>query len=223
MRFRVNRRENNLAFVSESKKLEDAQNTAGDNAMYYFFDKEDRRPYKVAAHQDQGKGWVYDTTAVAVSKGRYMYAVGKNGALYIANTIAVHSQFKSGAAVQSAGWLEYERTPDSFKVVIDNCSGHYQPSLEQFLETLVGLNEAGMLPRDFCIKVNKLTTCQTSAFRDNPFWSKIFAGLSFEASKPIQVHYNASNNSYELSSEEAGEFLLDASMLSERKSPAAHH
>lgn len=155
MKNRINARKTNLAKVSEDKALEDAFNTEGLFYQYAFFDKAMRKAHKIDLAQGR---WVYDVSRGKVADKTYMYAVGPNGALYV-GTPSVHSQFKAGKETQSAGWLDYRwnETTGKKEITIDNCSGHYTPTLSQFLSTVHGLCEVDMLPASFQIKLSKFT------------------------------------------------------------------
>lgn len=187
-KFRINKRDNNLAKVTPDKAEEDAQMTSGLFAPYYFFDKSTRREHKIKTN-NEGR-WLYDQNDIPVSSGKYMYAVGKNGALYIGNP-AVHSQFKAGRETQSAGWTEYAWSDHDKKtdIIIDNCSGHYIPTLSQFLSTLHGLNAANYLPEQFQIKLSKFTKLDYKS-ADMSFWEKVKENLSdSDTSDLITVNY----------------------------------
>lgn len=195
MRYRKNRRENNLAAVTPEKAAEDAHNTAGLFAAYSFFEKADRQPLKVKLDPNL-KIWTYENEKQVIS-GRYMYAIGKNGGLYIGTGIVVHSQIKAGKEVQSAGWLTYEREKENpgYTLTIDNCSGHYIPTLSQFIETLRGLHSVGMVPDTFKIKLSKFTKFDPS-YPNAEFWSSVVALAQGDESPIINVTYQADSNDF---------------------------
>jgi hypothetical protein len=163
---RINRRENNLARVSDDKAEADVQQTSGLFYMFSYYDKKTRREHKVSL--DENGQWLYEIDNKPVPNGQYMYAVGKNGALYI-GTPTVHSQFKAGKETQSAGWIDYNW--DKHNIVIDNCSGHYTPTLSQFLSTLYGLHTAKVLPDHFQLKLSKFTAIDYDT--NKPFWQDV--------------------------------------------------
>lgn len=192
MKNRINARETNLAKVSEDKALEDSLNTQGLFYLYSFFDKPTRKAHKIDSVKGQ---WVYDESREKVPNKTYMYAVGPNGALYI-GTPTVHSQFKAGKQTQSAGWLDYRWNESTGKkeVTMDNCSGHYTPTLSQFLSTVHGLCEANMLPASFQIKLSKFTQFDYQNDLEALFKKAKEDSSNTEKSAPILVHYDAEAN-----------------------------
>jgi hypothetical protein len=171
MRKRINRREQNLAKVSADKAEADALQTSGIFYMFSYFDKETRREHKVDI--DENNRWIYEGNHKPVPNGEYMYAVGQNGAIYIGHP-TVHSQFKAGKDTQSAGWLTYrwDEQKSQATVMIDNCSGHYTPTLSQFLSTLHGLHTAKVMPDHFQLKLSKFTKIDY-AEKNNAFWQDV--------------------------------------------------
>lgn len=196
MRYRKNRREKNLASVTPEKAIEDEHNTAGLCALYCFFEKHERQNLKIEC-DEKLSAWSYENSKKILASGRYMYAVGKNGAMYVGDGIAVHSQFKSGKDVQSAGWLSYEKKEDSksFDLTIDNCSGHYTPSLSQFLQTLRGLHHVGMIPNEFKIKLSKFTKIDMSVLTTD-FWTTAIAAAQTDVSPIIAVSYQTDSQDF---------------------------
>jgi hypothetical protein len=118
-----------------------------------------------------------------------MFAVGKNGALYL-GTPTVHSQFKAGKEVQSAGWINYQWDNElqQAKVLIDNCSGHYTPTLSQFIQTLYGLHQAKLLPEHFEIKLSKFTKFDYEG--TNSFWEDVKKEAKIETTEVLSVTYS---------------------------------
>ncbi len=214
MRYRKNRRENNLASVTPEKAIEDEHNTAGICALYCFFEKHERQNLKIELDEKLSV-WSYENSRKILASGRYMYAVGKNGAMYVGDGIAVHSQFKSGKDVQSAGWLSYVKKEDgkSFDLMIDNCSGHYTPSLSQFLQTLRGLHHVGIIPDEFKIRLSKFTKIDTSDLTTD-FWTAAVAAAQTDVSPLITVSYqvNFQNFSYSLETQNVQTDLVTAQL-----------
>lgn len=201
MRPRKNRRDQNLAAVSLDKAEEDSSQTSGLFGNYSFFDTQSRKEHKVAVNENSR--WVYDLTGENVPNKVYMYAVGQNGALYI-GTPTVHSQFKAGKETQSAGWINYQwnDAKNSASIVIDNCSGHYTPSLSQFITTLYGLQQVGFLPNEFSIKLNRFTKVDLDSI-DTDFWKDLIkSAANSETSKVVSVKYDADLNGFSFSSED---------------------
>ena len=124
-----------------------------------------------------------------------MFAVGKNGALYL-GTPTVHSQFKAGKEVQSAGWLNYQwdKERQQAKILIDNCSGHYTPTLSQFMQTLYGLHEAKLLPDRFEIKLSRFTKFDYDD--TSSFWNEVKEEASGETTGVLSVQYSAEEDGF---------------------------
>ena len=79
--------------------------------------------------------------------GCYLYGVSPKGALYIDHRGAygTHATMMGFRPVQAAGWVAIA----NHRVVsIDNLSGHYLPTEEQFLQTVVDLQVAGLVGFD---------------------------------------------------------------------------
>lgn len=205
MRFRSNRREINLAAVSPEKAEEDTFQTSGIFAMYSYFDSQTRKAHKVKM---DGKYLTYEKSGNRVSNGTYMYAVGKNGALYI-GTPTVHSQFKAGQDTQSAGWIKYQFSEATFNITIDNCSGHYTPSLSQFISTLYGLHQTGVLPDNFTIKLNRFTKIDYSGV-DLSFWENAINSslINGETSKIISVNFLSETQGFKFENDHSETCLL---------------
>ncbi|KTC81392.1 hypothetical protein [Legionella brunensis] len=217
MRTRVNSRQHNLATVSSDKAAEDAFYTQGLFSLYSFFDKEMRKQHKIKANENNR--WLYDKNDAAVPKKFYMYAIGKNGALYIGNP-TVHSQFKAGKETQSAGWIDYQWNEEKQEVtlIIDNCSGHYTPTLSQFLSGLHGLHEAKMLPDRFTIRLSKLTKFDYSM--DADFWENArLDSPSTEKSAMVTVTYSAKNKGFIFSRETGQSYEMSKEQIFENDSP----
>ncbi|MDX1837385.1 hypothetical protein DIZ81_05585 [Legionella taurinensis] len=189
MKNRINARETNLAKVSEDKALDDVFNTEGFFYKYAFFDKAMRKAHKIDLAQGR---WVYDESREKVADKTYMYAVGPNGALYI-GTPTVHSQFKAGKETQSAGWLDYfwDETTGKKEVAIDNCSGHYTPTLSQFLSTVHGLCQEEVLPSSFQIKLSKFTQFDYQNEFEELFKKAKEESSNTEKSTAMSVKYNS--------------------------------
>lgn len=141
--------------------------------LFGYFSKEIRHLYKISADENQRLSYEY--TDAPLENGIYMYAIGVNGALYVGD-VTVHSQFKAGKKVQSAGWIEYQYLADTrcALVAIDNCSGHYTPTLHQFLASLFGLYSVKYLPGQFQLKLSKYTKVDMQL--NNPdFWNSLIS------------------------------------------------
>ncbi|MCL9683390.1 hypothetical protein [Legionella maioricensis] len=193
MRNRINRRTDNLASVSKDKALEDEHNTSGIFFMYSFFDKETHNNHKIKI--DKVNRWRYETSNELVPENRYMFAVGKNGALYLGNP-TVHSQFKAGKQVQSAGWIEYQwdNEEQQAKILIDNCSGHYTPTLSQFIQTLYGLHQAKFLPDHLEIRLSKFTLFDYENM--SPFWNEIIKEAKLETTEVLSLTYSEQDDGF---------------------------
>ena len=123
------------AVIDPAKKEDDFAAMEGDNFIFQYFDPDERKEHLVVV-QD-GK-WIFQSTGRDVFKtaSSFMYVVLDEGLLgsrlYLFNS-TVHSQLNAGAPVRCAGWIKHE--PDN-SITIDNCSGHYTPSLSLFIYTL---------------------------------------------------------------------------------------
>lgn len=197
MRKRINTRDENFAKVSADKAEADAMQMSGLFYMYSYFDKDTRKEHKIAL--DENDRWIYEKDSRVVPDGKYMYAVGQNGALYMGNP-TVHSQFKAGKDTQSAGWIEYHWDKDA-NVIIDNCSGHYTPTLSQFLITLHGLHAAGVLPDQFQLKLSKFTELDYDSINQK-FWQDVVINSQAQANDAedetalLTVAYSAKENGF---------------------------
>lgn len=194
MKNRVNSRNQNLAKISPEKAEADSMCTQGLLSLFSYFDKNIRKIYKIDISNISR--WIYHLTNDAVQDNQYMYAVGPNGALYLGN-VTVHSQFKAGKETQSAGWLCYSWDDNSQKAVItlDNCSGHYTPTLSQFLSTLHGLYEAKFLPDQFEICLNKFTQCDYEKINQD-FWTGAIESIEKDKTPSIHVRYIPKNKDF---------------------------
>ena len=156
----------NLAAVSDDKRSEDQSCTQGETPIFCYFDKSDKEQYRVVTTQNHI--WLFKTNHATVDNTPKMYVVTKSGSLYVFNA-TVHSQLKAAKPVQSAGWVTYNKE-DPSKMTIDNCSGHYSPTLSQFISTLIGMQRFYFLPHRFITKINKLTTIDVQDDRIKHFF-----------------------------------------------------
>lgn len=214
MQNRINMRKENLAIVNEDKQDEDYHLFSGMLAVGSYFEPRDRKDTKIFIN-NQGK-WaqkVYnkDTKSeveVALANNKYMYAVGENGALYMDN-VTVHSQFKAGKHVQSAGHLVYKSDPLS--VLIDNNSGHYHPTLSQFLSTIYGLIRAEILPTELQILLNNVTKNDYSNSVDPDFWKSVIS-----SEQPVNVVYDQASDGLKFTTESGTTCFLHKDALLEK-------
>lgn len=122
----------NLATVSPDKLEADRSSSTGDFAVFRYFNEEEKRACKVVTDADHA--WIYSESKESLVDKKYMYIVDSQGSFHVFNA-TVHSQVNAGAPVMCAGWIDYVRENPSNRVV-DNCSGHYTPTLSQFINTL---------------------------------------------------------------------------------------
>lgn len=148
---RINMRLTNLAEMDPEKAIEDESIFSGIFAVGSYYTKADRKEVKMDINAQMK--WV-DSKNSHLKPGKYMYAVGRLGGLYVDN-VTVHSQFKAGKCVQSAGWLTY--AGDWSSLIMDNNSGHYHPTLSQFLSTIYGLIKAKIIHEELKINLNPQT------------------------------------------------------------------
>lgn len=194
----VNRRTKNLAEMNDEKREEDEfmQNSLFGASLRYFSPKR-RKKLKIIPGE---KGWKFSNTnkPLSTAKKRYMYVVGENGGLYLdANTkynIGVHSQFKEGRDVQSAGYISYEKTASGLNIKIDNDSGHYTPTLSQLLSTVYGLYKRGFLPEQFNIAISPYTKLDyPSGTKSTEFWENAKdAGIK----NTVSVNYSKESDGF---------------------------
>lgn len=143
--------QSNMACVSPDKKAEDDWLIGqGMVSLYNYFDEE-MRSESVVYVDEQG---TISYTNNHIKSGKHMYAILPSGKLCIADC-TVHSQINAGKPVQSAGHLLL--TDDRKITEIDNCSGHYSPSVSQFLSSVYMLFEHGILQEQVTIVLNPHT------------------------------------------------------------------
>ena len=168
-----------LASVSESKQAEDDSMTRGFGAAYRLFGKQTRKHYFVK--HDEKCRLLHGGKPIKDSEIE-KYAVSENGGLYASSgkfSAVVHSQFMGGGNVQCAGWL---RTKNSVISYIDNDSGHYTPTLGQFLLTIHAMIKVNYLPRQFSIGFSIHTAVEAEI--DNG----LFNYLSTQADAGVKVY-----------------------------------
>ncbi len=177
----------NLASVSPYKRDEDKNCTSGDTPTFCYFEGSQKEEYRVISTEDHI--WVFNATRSIVNTGPNMYVVTPDGAFYIFNT-TVHSQLTAAGPVQSAGWVQYNRE-DPTKTIIDNCSGHYSPTLSQFISTLIGMHQSSFLPLHFVIKLNKNTTIDIPQNgRINEFFTHLLSESAAETEITVKFREN---------------------------------
>jgi len=152
-----------LLICVEPNKQEADQSLIGAEQLSYF-STEEKASYKVQASHNLP--WMYEKSHEIIStesskSKQKMYVIDEKGDLYIFDAL-VHSVLNAGEPVQLAGFVSYYVKDSLVHLCIDNCSGHYTPSLSQFLEVLINLKERLMLPSKFFIKINRLCQLNTS-------------------------------------------------------------
>lgn len=123
--------------VTFNKHEEDLSLQGGVFGLEYW-NNADRR--KASVRGVNGRLFYLDSGA-APKDGTYMYAYHPDGRFYI-GAPCVHSQFLSGMAVQSAGHLHIE---GSRIKSIDNASGHYTPSIQEFFAAMRNAAQSGLI------------------------------------------------------------------------------
>lgn len=118
----------NISTVSKYKFEEDRSNKEGIFGFQYWSD-DDRYSSLISASNGNV---FFDKNHQVPRDGKYMYAFSPENKFYI-GTPVVHSQFLSGTPVISAGHL---KIANGRITIIDNASGHYAPTEENFLAAM---------------------------------------------------------------------------------------
>lgn len=147
-----NSREINLATITADKKSADEIYNDGELSFGHYYSKQERDECIVCADEDHRLR--YKISQDKIPPGSHMYVVLPSGDLCI-DDLLTHSQFNAGGPIQSGGHIIIAE--DGTISQIDNFSGHYQPTLSQFLSTIVGLHRAGLLNAEIMIKLNGQT------------------------------------------------------------------
>jgi hypothetical protein len=177
--------------LSPSMLESDSHYFSGSAPGSYFFAAQ-RKSSKVIQQDDL---WYFHNTAIKVPKNCYMYVISQSGSLYITADAFFHSQIKAGKPVRTAGWLKYDETDSQeIKLCIDNSSGHYRPSLEQFLCGLESCYFKGNLPQKFEIELNPNTPIDLH--EDRKFWQEALhevhqatADIKGHTCQPIEIQF----------------------------------
>lgn len=165
-----------LAEVSPDKLEEDKFIMNGIASMCCYLSDEEQNTTKCFLHE----GVLYFSgSGEIVPDGRYMYVILPKGDLCV-GSLTVHSQFNAGQPVISAGWLAVE---SSAIVCIDNNSGHYTPTLRQFLSGIITLHKEGLLIDKVEIQLNVCTTNDINFCSD--FFDRLLEGNDQENLKHV--------------------------------------
>lgn len=130
----------------------DDHQTKGMFAMFQYLSDDEKKEYQV--NLNCHRQWI-DTKAHSIPCKKLMYVLSPEQLLYVFD-LSVHSQLNAGKPVLSAGWVTYDSTHPE-ETLIDNCSGHYTPSLSMFIGAILHLHNAEYLGCHFKIKINKRT------------------------------------------------------------------
>lgn len=117
-----------ISTVSRDKFEEDYSNRNGIFGFQYWSDQ-DRYTSVIKAFHGRVS---FDENGQVPRDGKYMYAFSPDKSFYIGSPV-VHSQFLSGTTVISAGHLKIQ---NGRIIEIDNASGHYAPTEENFLAAM---------------------------------------------------------------------------------------
>ena len=148
-----NSRNINLAYVTADKKAEDQSIFSGGILSFgEYYSPEERD--KCIVYVDENRHVRYKNSDKRIQPGSHMYVVLPSGELCIDDPLT-HSQLNAGEPVQSGGHLVIEKEGTISQ--IDNFSGHYLPTLSQFLSTIVGLHRVGILNEQILIKLHSQT------------------------------------------------------------------
>ncbi|MCX7114775.1 MAG: hypothetical protein NTW08_02530 [Gammaproteobacteria bacterium] len=149
----------NLAPVTPDKLDADRSCTSGDFPVFSYFNEEEKNECLVIS--DPTFRWSFSNANTPLEDKKYMYIVDPEGSPFMFNA-TVHSQANAGKPVRCAGWIDYVANSPSDRI-IDNCSGHYTPTLCQFITTIHQLHNNGLLPDAFLIKLSKFTKIDVPA------------------------------------------------------------
>lgn len=170
----------------ESHKQEADELLIGSQQLFYF-SSEDKASYKVQASHEAA--WRYDTSQELIATEHMphqqkMYVIDDLGDIYLFDAL-VHSALNAGGPVQCAGWISYYVKDAKTHLCIDNCSGHYTPSLVQFMSVLIDLRTRHMVPHEFFIKINRL--CKLNAGADLNDFIKQFLTLETSENEAVKI------------------------------------
>lgn len=146
----------------------DEHQTKGMFAVFQYLSDDEKKEYQV--HLNCHRQWIY-TKDRSIPCKRLMYALSPEQLLYVFD-LSVHSQLNAGKPLLSAGWVTYDSTHPE-ETLIDNCSGHYTPSLSMFIGAILQLHNAEYLGCRFKIKINKRTKVDCSNSQLNEYFRDI--------------------------------------------------
>ena len=148
-----NSRNINLACVTADKKEADQSLFFGGMLSFgEYYSPEERD--ECIVYVDENRHVRYKNNDKGIQAGSHMYVVLPSGELCIDDPLT-HSQFNAGGPVQSGGHLVIDKEGTISQ--IDNFSGHYLPTISQFLSTMIGLYRVGILNEQILIKLHSQT------------------------------------------------------------------
>lgn len=184
-----------IAQLNSEKLDEDKEFFSGGSFLGCYFTSEQRKSCKVTMEENR---WYIEGKSLEDQRKSYMYVISQAGSLYLGQSskvqAIVHSQIKAGKPVRTAGHVQHEIDVNgNMCVVFNNDSGHYRPTLKQFLHGLEAAHKNGLLPEDNCFfKFNPETARDDIEDEDN-FWSDASEHFKEKKAEPIKISFQADN------------------------------